>query len=306
MNKILVFLLLGFGVKAQSIYHKAFGDPKAEPILFLHGGPGGSAIDFELSTAEALSEKGYYVVLYDRRGEGRSDTDDAKYTLEQTFSDIDSLCGAYGIKSVNLLGHSFGGMLAVKYAVARPEKVKRIVLAAAPIDLQASLRAVHQRVAVKGDSAAKAQLAFVLKQDSASIYYSSGTFMLAMQNGVYTSPTLSEEGKARHAAFYSDPSVKSYMEKQAATKYKTMYQPSMGFVNNEKYTLMKLYQDFPKLQKIPVFGIYGKDDGLFDEAQLSKIATYSSGGYVLLDNCSHTLYLDAQEEFIELLTAWLR
>ncbi len=304
MNKIFVFLLLSFGARAQSMYHKAFGKPSAEPILFLHGGPGGSSIDFEVSAAEALSEKGYYVVLYDRRGEGRSDVEDAKYTLEQTFSDIDSLCQVYGLKKVNLLGHSFGGMLAVKYAVARPENVKRIVLAAAPIDLQASLRAVHQRVAVKGDSAAKAQLAFVLKQDTASIYYSSGTFMLAMQNGVYTSPTLS--GKARHAAFYNHPSIKAYMEKQAATQYKTMYQPTMGFVNKEKYTLMKLYEDFPLLQKIPVYGIYGKDDGLFDEGQLSKIAGYSTGGFVLLKDCSHSLYLDAQEQFLGQLSTWIR
>lgn len=306
MNKIFVFLLLSLGASAQSLYHKAFGNPKAEPILFLHGGPGGSSIDFEVSTAEALADKGFFVVLYDRRGEGRSDMEKVKYTLEQTFSDIDSLRGVYGLKSLTLLGHSFGGMVAVKYAVARPENVKRIVLAAAPIDLQASLRAVHQRVAVKQDSATQAQLAFVLKQDTASIYYSSGTFMLAMQNGIYSSPTLSEQGKARHTAFYEHPSTKAYIEHLAATQYKTTYQSSMGFVNNENYTLMKLYQDFPKLQKIPVYGIYGKDDGLFDEVQLSRIASYCTGGYVLLEDCSHTIYLDAQERFIAQLTAWLR
>jgi proline iminopeptidase len=74
MKSILTLVTIIFtalAVNAQSLYIKTFGNPKDKPLLFLHGGPGYNAVNFEQSTADKLSKSGFYVIIYDRRGEGR-------------------------------------------------------------------------------------------------------------------------------------------------------------------------------------------------------------------------------------------
>ena len=58
---IIALLLTVFSGYAQEIYTKAYGNPNDKPLLFLHGGPGYNAVSFEVTTAKALSEKGFYV-----------------------------------------------------------------------------------------------------------------------------------------------------------------------------------------------------------------------------------------------------
>ena len=74
-------------VNSQTIYSKAFGDPKNDPIIYLHGGPGYNSMGFEITTAQKLSENGFYVIVYDRRGEGRSPDEQAVFTFQETFDD---------------------------------------------------------------------------------------------------------------------------------------------------------------------------------------------------------------------------
>jgi proline iminopeptidase len=75
MKKIILLLVLSVGIQqnfAQELYSRAFGNAKDTPILFLHGGPGYNCAGFEVSTAQELANNGFYVIVYDRRGEGRS------------------------------------------------------------------------------------------------------------------------------------------------------------------------------------------------------------------------------------------
>jgi predicted alpha/beta-fold hydrolase len=102
-------ILTAFAVNAQSLYIKTFGNPKDKPLLFLHGGPGYNSVNFEQTTADRLSKSGFYVIVYDRRGEGRSLDNNAKFTFEQTFDDINTILAEKKIEKVSLLGHSFGG-----------------------------------------------------------------------------------------------------------------------------------------------------------------------------------------------------
>ena len=71
-------LILSVSIQAQDIYSKAFGNKKGIPVIFLHGGPGFNCVNFEVTTAQKLADKGFYVIVYDRRGEGRSLDDNAK------------------------------------------------------------------------------------------------------------------------------------------------------------------------------------------------------------------------------------
>lgn len=312
MKKLLSSLSLLFIVSisiAQDLYVHTFGNDKNTPVLFLHGGPGGSSIDFEITTAQKLASKGFFVIVYDRRGEGRSNDDKAVFTFEQTFADINDIYNKYKLKSASIIGHSFGGIVGTLYAEKHPDKVSNLVLAAAPVDLQMSfktiLRTVEKVAESKKDSATLAQLNFVKKQDTASIYYSSGSFMLAMQNGIYTTKNPSAEAKELHQEFTTNPTTKAYLENMAKTNYKNMYNPTMGFLNNEKYTSINLGKPLKSLKIPHIYGIYGKDDGLFDDKQMELIRELVPD-VLYLEDCSHGVFMDQQEQFINALTKWLK
>ena len=53
----------------------------------LHGGPGHNSYDFEATTAKNLSNLGYFVIVYDQRGQGRSQTAAVMDYNYKTYSD---------------------------------------------------------------------------------------------------------------------------------------------------------------------------------------------------------------------------
>ncbi|MEZ0128312.1 alpha/beta fold hydrolase, partial [Flavobacterium sp. LBUM151] len=67
--------------------------------------------------------KVFYVIVYDRRGEGRSADPDAKFTYQEAFQDLNFILKKYNLKKVTLIGHSFGGLVATLYTAKYPEKV---------------------------------------------------------------------------------------------------------------------------------------------------------------------------------------
>lgn len=100
------------------------------PVLFLiHGGPGVDHSYFR-PWMSPLAEH-FQLVYMDNRGNGRSEyTGHETYNMEQMSDDIDGLRRYLGLEKINLLGHSFGGMLALTYVLKYPETLHKLVVAA--------------------------------------------------------------------------------------------------------------------------------------------------------------------------------
>jgi proline iminopeptidase len=118
---ILFFFMLSFFMNGQNLYIKTYGNENEKPIIFIHGGPSGNSTLFESTTAQKLADKGFYVIVYDRRGEGRSTDPDAKFTYQEAFQDLNSILEQYHLKEVTLIGHSFGGLVATLYTAKYPK-----------------------------------------------------------------------------------------------------------------------------------------------------------------------------------------
>ena len=104
------------------------------PLLCLHGGPGFSH-DY-LQPIGTISKTGRKVVFYDQFGSGRSDhpDDPSMWTMEGYVSELDAIRNALGLDHVHLLGQSWGGQLAIEYALTKPKGMKSLILADSLVD----------------------------------------------------------------------------------------------------------------------------------------------------------------------------
>jgi pimeloyl-ACP methyl ester carboxylesterase len=102
------------------------------PLLLLHGGPGQTS-DY-LSSLEALTAEGRMVVRYDQLGSGRSNLP-AGSRVENFAPFIEELTAIrahLGLDRIHLMGHSWGGMVALEYMLTDPPGVESLILASAP------------------------------------------------------------------------------------------------------------------------------------------------------------------------------
>ena len=108
------------------IYTVSMG--QGEPLVLLHGGPGASH-DYLLPGLLPLARH-HRLVFIDERGSGKSERleDVSKYTVEAMVEDVEADREALGLGTVDLLGHSFGGVLAQAYALRYQSNLSHLVL----------------------------------------------------------------------------------------------------------------------------------------------------------------------------------
>jgi proline iminopeptidase len=132
---------------AYSVYEPPAGVPvKAEPVVFVHGGPGGRAFDTDHSFYAQFAQDGFRVYLFDQAGSGLSDQlPAAEYTVERFVADLESIRQQIGAERLILIGHSWGGTLVAHYAAAHPDHVAKLIFhspggiwnwASAPMEMQ--------------------------------------------------------------------------------------------------------------------------------------------------------------------------
>ncbi|KAL1909850.1 hypothetical protein Sste5344_004359 [Sporothrix stenoceras] len=101
--------------------------PKDAPLLItLHGGRGFGTHDSDWAAYRPLSDK-YRVISFDYRGHGQSSRT-APYTFKQIVDDIEALRKYFTSDKAVVLGGSFGGFLALQYAITYPDSVCHLIL----------------------------------------------------------------------------------------------------------------------------------------------------------------------------------
>ena len=112
------------------------------PLLCHPGGPGHSSAYFG-DLAELATER--TLLLLDPRGTGGSDppAQPSGYGLDDYAGDVELVREALGIQQLDLLGHSHGGVVAMKWAGSHPERVGRLVLGATAPRFSDEIRAAR-------------------------------------------------------------------------------------------------------------------------------------------------------------------
>jgi L-proline amide hydrolase len=102
------------------------------PLLCLHGGPGFTH-DY-LEPLEDIARTGRRVIFYDQLGAGNSDrpSDPEMWTVELFLDELATVRDELVLERVHLFGSSWGGMLAMEYALTKPSGLASLVLASSP------------------------------------------------------------------------------------------------------------------------------------------------------------------------------
>jgi len=307
MKRILIvaclFLLLTNVIYANKIYSRTFGKSNDIPVIFLHGGPSNSSVYFEATTAQKLADQGFYVIIYDRRGEGRSADKDAKMNFREAVQDLTAIYRMYNLTKANLISFSFGGLVTAQFAQKFPEKVNSITLVSALTNQQEHYDTILRNVTAiyksNHDNIRIKQVSDIEKMDKNSLDYRTACFKHASENGFFKLKNPNNLAKQIYSTYDTDPLITNYVKNEAAV-------PTLW--KNEKLRNINIQPILINLKKsgIKIFALYGKQDGLYSQKTMDELETITGKGRIkYLDNCSHTLFIDQQAQFISSCKNWI-
>ena len=124
-------------IRGTHLYVEDHGPKTAPALLYLHGGPGAGSYDFSVYQGERMPR--LRLIIMDQRGVLRSDpvTD---MVMDDLVLDCEAVREALGIRRWAVLGHSFGGHIALRYAAGYPQSLKAVAFENPSLDLAGSVR----------------------------------------------------------------------------------------------------------------------------------------------------------------------
>ena len=114
-----------FSSQRLKLSYAEWGDPKAPPLVLVHGGRDQKR---SWDNVAARLAKTYRVVAFDLRGHGQSDwVSDGDYGVMDHVYDLTSLVDHLGLGQFTLLGHSLGGNITLRFAGLFPDRIEKLV-----------------------------------------------------------------------------------------------------------------------------------------------------------------------------------
>ena len=304
----------------DDFYSRAFGDSDRPGVVFIHGGPGYNSGDFEISTAQKLADKGFYVVVYDQRGQGRSQRNVKRkvFNYTQYSNDLMAIIKKYDLKDVTLLAHSHGGPIAAQFDSRYPEVAKRIVIIAGVLNFNATANAIIQHRTEMAklqddqdtiDKLDQLKIAYNNKWDglldSERIDHNVKLFEFSSQMG---NLEMTKAAKILYRRTFDDP---QYMTiRRIAEDTESM----PGFLVNEHYELknyipwlqarLSQYEVPGKKTSPLICGIFGANDHNFTQSAYNEISSSFAGvpngaqRFVILPKAGHPVYIEQQDLFM--------
>jgi pimeloyl-ACP methyl ester carboxylesterase len=242
-------------------------------LILLHGGPGFDHTIYR-PAFDSLADVAQ-VVYIDHRGQGRSDIGDpTQWHLAQWADDVVGLCAALEIESPIVFGHSFGGMVAMEYAVRHPNHPSKLILSGTSARLE--LDSIVRRFLDLGGADAAA---------AARAFWGAPTVETTVEYRRHCVPHYTVRGSDAHAAMRAIQRV----------------EPAFHFIGGELQTMNRL----PELHRIrcPTLVVGATDDPVCP-IEGSEAITAALPAHLLhvarMNDCRHVFWADAPDIFFDL------
>ena len=261
----------------------------AYPLVVIHGGPGFSHNPL-LAIAPMATERD--IIFYDQLGCGQSDrpTDHELWTLERSVAELETVISYFNLKKHHVLGHSFGGTLALQYGLTLPSGLRGLVLSSPLLSVKDWLADTDIRKKELPNS-----IQDIIEEHEAA----NTTDNLAYQEAV-------KEFNCRYVCLL-DPKPEVY--KNAVKQFnKVVYEAMWGPSEFSCTGNLSSYDGASQLSelKIPGLLLCGDQDEVLPatlQRYLEKMLAASE--LYVLPHCSHASYLEASELYIQVVQQFL-
>jgi proline iminopeptidase len=266
-------------VRSVEIFERRVGS--GPPVVVLHGGPGAHH-DYLLPGFDALA-RDRELIYYDQRGGGRSPVArDVPVGWREHVADLEALRGIWQLDRLNLCGYSWGGLLAMLYAVEHRDRVERLALVspapswrAARIEFEARFRARSATPEIEAERRAL-RTSGLREQDLAA--YQRRLFEFAV------------------AGYFHDPArVRDLTPFRITERTQREVWESLG-----DYDLRPALTGL----RLPALVVHGDDDPIPVESA-HETARCLNAEWRILRNCGHVPYVEAFDDFVESLDTFL-
>lgn len=261
------------------LYERQVGDGPL--VVVLHGGPGAHH-DYLLPGFDRLAS-GRTLVYYDQRGGGRSAVArEVPVGWREQVADLEALRRIWGTERLAIAGYSWGGLLALLYALEHPAAVSHLALVSAAPCWRRGRADFETRFAARSTAPA----------------------VLAMRAAAEASGLRERDPVAWRQRMF-ELSVAGYFHDPTMVTALTPFRIT-GRTQQEVWESLGEYDLRPRLHTlgIPAIVVHGDDDPIPLEAARVLAEGLGASMHVLRD-CGHVPYVEAAEEFTRILDGFL-
>ena len=262
-----------------SLFERRIG--AGPPVVVLHGGPGAQH-DYLLPGFDALAQ-GRTLIYYDQRGGGRSPVPrSVPVGWREHVADLEALRELWGLSRLSLAGYSWGGLLALLYAVEHPGRIERMALVSPAPAWREGREEFERRFAERSNTpelqAERRRLRESGLRDRDPVAHQRRLFELAV------------------AGYFHDPRRVGELTPFRITDR----------TQKEVWASLGDYDLRPQLRRlqVPAIVVHGEDDPIpVETARVT--ADCLRAPLRVLPRCGHVPYVEALEDFVRILDGFL-
>jgi pimeloyl-ACP methyl ester carboxylesterase len=278
---------------------------RAPILLYLHGGPGNplGIVAFRSYVGPALESR-FLVCYLEQRGVLSSPAvADASLTVANHVADVHNviryLAGRFAGRKIYLLGHSWGGLLAVLSVVDEPTGVAGVIDAGGPLNLPASLSASYQASLKWAEETKNSEAIQELKALGPPPYHD-----FDQQIGLSKWSSQAQGGIAQHI------SETKLLSRPPFTSMEASWQETQLRIGKAMYAELMRVNIEPRLAKVktPLLMINGKLDTITPSVELQESYRLYGGPkqWVELEASHHLSFVDEPDAFVKAVSDFAR
>lgn len=264
-------------IRGIKVYYISVG--KGEPLVILHGGPGFSS-HYLFLHFHHLSDR-YQIIFYDQRSSGRSSGHEnpLEISIQGFVDDLEEIRKTLNIEKMNLLGHSWGSLVAMNYTITYPENINHLVLIGSMGASSSFLQPFKTTIEKRLSGEEKKKLVYLASQLGRKDQRSKP---FKEYFAIYLSTYFFDKRKMKQLklGYFDDEMVMKYLICNACL---SDYQ--------KQYNLFGKLGTFP----VPTLIIHGKYDPIPYQAAMKIHREIKNSKFLLLKNSGHFPFIEEPE-----------
>jgi len=277
-------------VPGGQVWYKVVGSGESVPLLTLHGGPGGGHDYLEPLNALASERP---VVFFDQLGCGKSDTPDdvSLWRIDRFVDEVTAVRDALGLDRIHLLGHSWGGWLAIEYMLGAPSGVVSLTLASTSASIPQFVYEAGTLISELPREMAETMRRLEAEGDFENPEFEAGMMEFYKRHLCRLDP-------------WPDPIMRSLENLDGNIVYETMNGPT-------EFTVIGNLKDWNRIEKLgeivaPTLITCGRYDELTPACSRTLRQGIMNSRMHVFERSAHMAHLEETESYLQILSEFLR